>query len=289
MNHIYPKPIISIIGPTAVGKTSLSIKLANKINGEIIGLDSRQIYKGMSIGTAQPTKEELNLIPHHLIGIKDPNFIISSGQYADLVIKTVLNIINRKKEPLICGGAGLYYRAISKGIFSGSKTDLIIRSILSDQYEEVSVKYRPAIGTMPIPKGTTDPDQWANCLLEAKERLQKKEIETGTTQVGPHRDDVEIRIGNLPAGAFASRAQLRTAALSLRLAESNYLRQNTGDEPVILLDDVLSELDAQRRESVIEHLKNFPQTIITTTNEEHLQTLRTFANKEFKVSKGKIS
>ena len=160
---------------------------------------------------------------------------------------------------------------------------------LSDQYEEVSVKYRPAIGTMPIPKGTTDPDQWANCLLEAKERLQKKEIETGTTQVGPHRDDVEIRIGNLPAGAFASRAQLRTAALSLRLAESNYFRQNTGDEPVILLDDVLSELDAQRRESVIEHLKNFPQTIITTTNEEHLQTLRTFANKEFKVSKGKIS
>ena len=163
------------------------------------------------------------------------------------------------------------------------------RQQLSDQYEEVSVKYRPAIGTMPIPKGTTDPDQWANCLLEAKEILQKKEIETGTTQVGPHRDDVEIRIGNLPAGAFASRAQLRTAALSLRLAESNYLRQNTGDEPVILLDDVLSELDAQRRESVIEHLKHFPQTIVTTTNEEHLQTLRTFANKEFKVSRGKIS
>ena len=141
MNHIYPKPIISIIGPTAVGKTSLSIKLANKINGEIIGLDSRQIYKGMSIGTAQPTKEELNLIPHHLIGIKDPNFIISSGQYADLVIKTVLNIINRKKEPIICCGAGLYYRAISKGIFHGSKTDLTIRSILSDQYEELGPEY----------------------------------------------------------------------------------------------------------------------------------------------------
>ena len=141
MNHIYPEPIISIIGPTAVGKTSLSIKLANEINGEIIGLDSRQIYKGMSIGTAQPTKEELNLIPHHLIGIKDPNFIISSGQYADLVIKTVLNIINRKKEPIICGGAGLYYRAISKGIFHGSKTDLTIRSILSDQYEELGPEY----------------------------------------------------------------------------------------------------------------------------------------------------
>ncbi len=160
---------------------------------------------------------------------------------------------------------------------------------LSDQHEEVAIKYRPALGPIPIPKGTTDPDQWANCLLEAKEILQEKEIETGTTQIGPHRDDVEIRIGNLPAGAFASRAQLRTAALSLRLAESNYLRQNTGDDPVILLDDILSELDAQRRDHVIEHLKNFPQAIITTTNEEHLQSLRTFASKEFTVSKGKIS
>ena len=126
--------LIVILGPTASGKTSLAVKLAHSIHGEIISADSRQIYKGMSIGTAQPTKEELNLVPHHLIGIKDPNFIISSGQYADLVIKTVLNIINRKKEQIICGGAGLYYRAISKGIFTGSKTDLNIRSLLNDQY-----------------------------------------------------------------------------------------------------------------------------------------------------------
>ena len=87
MNYIYPEPIITIVGPTAVGKTSISIKVAKEINGEIIGLDSRQIYKDMSIGTAQPSREELSLIPHHLIGIKDPTFIISSGQYADLVTK----------------------------------------------------------------------------------------------------------------------------------------------------------------------------------------------------------
>ena len=69
MNQIYSEPIITIIGPTAIGKTSISIKLAEMINGEIIGLDSRQIYKGMPIGTAQPTKKEQNMIPHHLIGI----------------------------------------------------------------------------------------------------------------------------------------------------------------------------------------------------------------------------
>ena len=141
MNYVYPKPIISIVGPTAVGKTSVAIQLAKQINGEIIGLDSRQIYKGMSIGTAQPSKDEQSLIPHHLIGVKDPNYIVSSGQYASLVIEAVLDIADKRKEPIICGGAGLYYRAISKGIFSESKTDLKIRSSLYEQYEKFGAEY----------------------------------------------------------------------------------------------------------------------------------------------------
>ena len=140
MKHTYSQPIIAIVGPTAIGKTSISIDVAKRINGEIIGLDSRQIYKGMSIGTAQPSKKELKLIPHHLIGIKDPNFIISSGEYANLVVNAVSDIIERNKEPIICGGAGLYYRAISKGIFTGSKTDLNIRSLLNDQYEKLGAE-----------------------------------------------------------------------------------------------------------------------------------------------------
>ncbi|MBS00038.1 MAG: tRNA (adenosine(37)-N6)-dimethylallyltransferase MiaA [Candidatus Marinimicrobia bacterium] len=140
MKDTYSQPIIAIVGPTAIGKTSISIDVAKRINGEIIGLDSRQIYKGMSIGTAQPSKKELKLIPHHLIGIKDPNFIISSGEYANLVVNAVSDIIERNKEPIICGGAGLYYRAISKGIFTGSKTDLNIRSLLNDQYEKLGAE-----------------------------------------------------------------------------------------------------------------------------------------------------
>ena len=111
----------------------------------------------------------------------------------------------------------------------------------------------------------------------------------GTTQIGPHRDEIEIWIGNLPAGAFASRAQLRTAALALRLAEANYLRQSTGDDPVVLLDDVLSELDEGRRENVLEYVKNFPQTIVTTTDEDRVKDLKSLASNEFKISRGKIS
>ena len=131
-----PKPVLAIVGPTAIGKTTVAIDVANKVNGEIIGLDSRQIYKGMAIGTAQPTIEELAAAPHHLISVKDPDSPISAGKYAKLVLNLVKDISERGKEPIICGGAGLYYRAITKGIFSESETDLDVREKLIQEYEE---------------------------------------------------------------------------------------------------------------------------------------------------------
>jgi len=132
-----PKPVLVIVGPTAIGKTTVAIDVANKVNGEIIGLDSRQIYKGMAVGTAQPTIEELAAAPHHLIGVKDPDSPISAGKYAKLIFNLVKDISERGKEPIICGGAGLYYRAITKGIFSESETDLDVREKLIQEYEEI--------------------------------------------------------------------------------------------------------------------------------------------------------
>ena len=132
-----PKPVLAIVGPTAIGKTTVSIDVANKVNGEIIGLDSRQIYRGMAVGTAQPTIEELAAAPHHLIGVKDPDSPISAGKYAKLVLNLVKDISERGKEPIMCGGAGLYYRAITKGIFSESETDLDVREKLIQEYEEI--------------------------------------------------------------------------------------------------------------------------------------------------------
>ena len=131
-----PKPVLAIVGPTAIGKTTVAIDVANKVNGEIIGLDSRQIYKGMAVGTAQPTIEELAAAPHHLIGVKDPDSPISAGKYEKLVLNLVKDISERGKEPIMCGGAGLYYRAITKGIFSESETDLDVREKLIQEYEE---------------------------------------------------------------------------------------------------------------------------------------------------------
>ena len=131
------KKTLTVIGPTASGKTELSVKLAKKLNAEIIGLDSRQIYKDLIIGTAQPSISEQDGIPHHLINTMSPRETVSAGFYSALVKKTILEIKSRSKTPLICGGAGLYYRALANGIFAGSKTDTRIRKKLEDEYDNI--------------------------------------------------------------------------------------------------------------------------------------------------------
>ena len=128
---------LTVIGPTASGKTHLSVILAKELNAEIIGLDSRQIYKELIIGTAQPTILEQDGIPHHLINILSPLKTVSAGSYSSLIRKTVLEIQSRSKIPLICGGAGLYYRALVNGIFAGSTTDSKIRKRLENEYDNI--------------------------------------------------------------------------------------------------------------------------------------------------------
>ena len=131
------KTSLAIIGPTASGKSRLAIEIAKKIKGEIIGLDSRQIYKDMSIGTAQLNKEEEEGIPHHLIGIKSPAERISAGAYAKLVLDEIKNIQSRNHVPIICGGSGLYFRSLIKGIFKGSKSDYDVRKKLENEYDKL--------------------------------------------------------------------------------------------------------------------------------------------------------
>ena len=130
------KKILTIVGPTAIGKTELSVSIAKNINGQIIGLDSRQIYKKMPIGTAQPNKDEMMSIKHHLVGIKEPNESVSAGKYSYMVLSKVSNVIDNGYNPIIVGGAGLYYRAITRGIFDKSSSDNLIRSNLEKQYDE---------------------------------------------------------------------------------------------------------------------------------------------------------
>ena len=104
--------IIAIVGPTAVGKTALAIELAKRYNGEIISCDSMQVYKGMDIGTAKPTRDEMATVKHHLINVKEPNENFSCADYAVLAKKAIEDIAKRGKTPIFCGGTGLYLDSV---------------------------------------------------------------------------------------------------------------------------------------------------------------------------------
>lgn len=129
------KRLIAVVGATASGKTALSIELAKKYNGEIVSADSMQIYKGMNIATAKPTKEEMQGIPHHLMDFLSPTETFSVSEYVNLAKKAVDNIILRKKVPIMCGGTGLYYNSFADNIkFSEEETDYKLREELNQRY-----------------------------------------------------------------------------------------------------------------------------------------------------------
>ena len=105
---------ISVLGPTASGKTSLAIELAKRLGGEIISCDSMQLYRGMDIGTATPTTAEREGIPHHLLDIIEPENEFSAADYASLASDAVEDIVSREKIPIFCGGTGMYHDSVMK-------------------------------------------------------------------------------------------------------------------------------------------------------------------------------
>ena len=125
--------VIVICGPTASGKTSLSIELAKQIDGEIVSCDSMQIYKDMTIGTAKPTKEEMQGIKHYLIDCVSPEVRYSVADYKKDSINAIREIISKGKVPIIVGGTGLYLESLIYGIeYNEIETDLEYRKALED-------------------------------------------------------------------------------------------------------------------------------------------------------------
>lgn len=128
--------IQAIVGPTASGKTALAIERALDLAGEIISVDSRQIYRGFVIGTGQPTAKEQETVPHHLINMLDPTVRITAGHYAELVYEQIANIVNRGRVPILCGGTGLYLRSIRLGIAPTGKSDQLLREKIRKRITE---------------------------------------------------------------------------------------------------------------------------------------------------------
>ncbi len=134
--------VIVIVGPTASGKTSASIKLAEKINGEIISADSMQIYKEMNIGTAKPTLEEMNGIKHYMFDVVAPNETFNVTKYVEKAIECVKEIVSKGKIPIIVGGTGLYVSTLINGIeFCEVNEDPNYRKEMTELAEEKGNHY----------------------------------------------------------------------------------------------------------------------------------------------------
>ena len=112
----YAKPLIAILGPTAVGKSALALRLAQFLRGEIVSADSRQVYRGMDIGTAKPSAAEQRLAPHHLIDLVNPNEPFTLAEYQRLAYAAIAHVHARGNIPFFVGGTGLYVRAVLEGL-----------------------------------------------------------------------------------------------------------------------------------------------------------------------------
>ncbi len=132
-----PKLVV-ITGPTASGKTALGVALARRLGGEVVSADSMQIYRGMDIGTAKPTPEEMQGVPHHMIDIADPAENYSVSRYAKEASACVDDILARGKLPIVVGGTGLYIDSLIAGrTFADGTADTALRQELSERYDEI--------------------------------------------------------------------------------------------------------------------------------------------------------
>ena len=139
MNKI---PVIAVVGPTASGKTSLSIEIAKRFSGQVVSADSMQIYEKMNIATAKPTDDEMQGIPHHLIGFQPIDKKFSVAEYVDLANECIEKIHNAGDLPVVAGGTGLYIDSLLQNIqFSKEESNEEIRNELTEMFQEKGAEY----------------------------------------------------------------------------------------------------------------------------------------------------
>ena len=169
--------IICVAGPTASGKTALAVELAKEFNGEVVSCDSMYVYKGMNIGTAKPTEEEMQGIVHHMIDVAEPTEDFSVSKYCDMAAPIVDDIVARGKTAIIAGGTGLYMDSLIKGNDFADFPSTGYRQRLEQQLEETGVE--PLLQQLYL----VDPESAENSMSNPRRIIRALEVyyETGIT------------------------------------------------------------------------------------------------------------
>ncbi|MBP5167155.1 MAG: tRNA (adenosine(37)-N6)-dimethylallyltransferase MiaA [Oscillospiraceae bacterium] len=182
------KGLLVITGPTATGKSDLGVIMAERLDGEIVSADSMQIYRGMRIGTAAPTREEMRGVPHHLIGTVDPTEAYSAARYVEEASACVDDILARGKLPIVVGGTGLYIDSLlCSRIFPGG--DGALRRRFSAQYDELGGEAMLAM------LAEADPESAARLAANDKKRIVRAlEVyhSTGKTVTQHNRETAQL-------------------------------------------------------------------------------------------------
>jgi len=138
---LHSRKLVFIVGPTASGKTDIAINLVSEI-GEVVSVDSMQVYKLLNCGTAKPTKEQLKSVKHHLIDVVNPDYRFSAGDFKRMALRAIDEIYGRGKIPFLVGGTGLYFRAIENGLIDAPPADVKFREQLyKEEKREKGVLY----------------------------------------------------------------------------------------------------------------------------------------------------
>lgn len=212
------KPLVAILGPTATGKSALGIAIAERCNGEIINCDSTAVYRGFDIGTDKVPMAERRGIPHHLIDIADPTDEYTAAQFARDAAAVVARLHAKGKLPILVGGTGFYYRALTRGLFPGPGKDAALRARLERVAARKGVEYLHRM------VARIDPESGARIQPRDLKRLVRAlevYFQTGKPLTAHFEDTVsplgpDVRVGavalRMPAAWLADRLRQRVDA-----------------------------------------------------------------------------
>ncbi len=192
--------LLVIVGPNASGKSDLAVKLAKKFNGEVVSADSRQVYKGMDVGTGKITKEKMQGIPHHLLDVASPKRRFSVAQFQKKAIETIKKIQKKGKLPILCGGTGFYIQSVVDGIVIPKvKPDWALRKKLEkkscEQLYQQLKKLDPQRAKTIDKKNKRRLIRAIEIVLKTKKRIPplKKKVMFDALIIGIKRDKEELK------------------------------------------------------------------------------------------------